>query len=390
MNNYSLSKDEVLEKFNSIRQNSENICSILEIEDYIPQPITDVSPPKWHLGHTTWFFEQFILVKYDVNYKPYNDDFAFIFNSYYNNMGERIQRKNRGFMTRPTVKDVYNYRKYVNDKINLLISQNTTQEILKLIEIGINHEEQHQELLTYDIKYIFGVQPTYPVIGNYYKLQPENREPEWININDGFYNLGAIGNSFSYDNEMPHHKVWLPEYQISNKLITNAEYIEFIEDNSYHNFNLWHEEALYWLKENSIELPLYWKKKNGKYLVYDYDGLNELKPELPIMHLSFYEAFAFCEWAGYRLPNEYEWEIASDKFAWGQLWEWTQSSYSPYPGFKKPDGALGEYNGKFMVNQYVLKGASVGTPNGHSRKTYRNFFHSSSRWIFSGLRVSKK
>lgn len=371
------------------RQHTETICQPLAIEDYIPQPVNDVSPPKWHLAHTTWFFEQFILVKYLKNYQVFHPDFAFLFNSYYNNMGKRSARQNRGFMTRPTVKEVYDYRHHVTQALTELCQENLTEEVLSLLEVGIHHEQQHQELLAYDIKYILGTQPTFPVLGNFFEPQTITTPKTWIPVQAGLYPIGA-NQGFCYDNEMPIHQVYVEDFSISNQLITNKEFLAFIEDGAYTNFNLWHDEGWHFIHNHAIEHPLYWHKKGDTWHTYTYNGLQPLQLEQPVMHVSLYEAFAFAEWAGMRLPTEFEWEIAADHFHWGQLWEWTNSAYLPYPGFKKPGGALGEYNGKFMVNQNVLKGASVGTPEGHARKTYRNFFHASARWIFSGIRLVKE
>ncbi len=380
---------QILEKFSHVREHTEVICFALEIEDYVVQPIADVSPPKWHLAHSSWFFEQFILVKYAKNYQEFHPDFSVLFNSYYNNMGERTLRQDRGFMTRPTVTKVYEYRKYVTDAITRILENNPTDEVLKLLEIGINHEQQHQELLAYDIKYILGIQPTFPSIGGNFKLQEETQNQEWISVLEGVYEIGYMGNKFCFDNELPVHKVYIGDFEISNKLVTNAEYLEFMEDGGYQNFNLWHDEGWHYVQNNEIKHPLYWHFIDGEWHTYTFSGLEKLNLNLPVSHISMYEAFAFSAWKGLRLPTEFEWEIASQKLNWGQLWEWTNSAYLPYPGFATEEGALGEYNGKFMINQMVLRGASVVTPKGHGRATYRNFFHPSSRWIFSGIRLVK-
>lgn len=376
--------------FIKTRKETEARCSALETEDYVVQPITDVSPPKWHLAHTTWFFEQFILLKYAKNYREFHPDFGFLFNSYYNNMGERTLRENRGFMTRPTVAKVYEYRNYVTEAIEKLLDKNPTDEVLNLVQIGINHEQQHQELLVYDIKYILGTQPTFPGIGEQFKLQKETRKQEWIGVSEGIYEMGYKGNGFCFDNEIPVHKVYLESFEISNKLATNAEYLEFMEDGGYSNFNLWHDEGWHFIQNNTIKHPFYWHFIDGEWHHYTFNGLEKLDQNLPVTHISMYEAFAFAAWKGMRLPTEFEWEIASTQLNWGQLWEWTNSAYQPYPGFTQAEGALGEYNGKFMMNQTVLKGASVATPKGHERASYRNFFHASSRWNFSGIRLVKK
>jgi ergothioneine biosynthesis protein EgtB len=381
---------QIRDLFINARKETEARCSLLETEDYVVQPITDVSPPKWHLAHTTWFFEQFVLVKYAKNYNEFHPDFAFLFNSYYNNLGERTLRQNRGFMTRPTVSEVYEYRNYVTDALVNLLDTNPIDEVLSLVEMGINHEQQHQELLAYDIKYILGTQPIFPRLGELFKLQAETQNQEWTRVTEGIYEIGYQGNGFCFDNELPVHKVYLEEFEISNKLTTNGEYLEFIQDGGYGNFNLWHDEGWHFIQNNHIKHPLYWHLIDGEWYQYHFNGLEKLDPNLPVSHISMYEAFAFAARKGMRLPTEFEWEIAASQLNRGQLWEWTNSAYQPYPGFTQAEGALGEYNGKFMMNQTVLRGASVATPKGHGRDTYRNFFHASSRWIFSGIRLVKK
>ena len=378
------------DQFLKTRKETETICSPLQTEDYVVQPMENVSPPKWHLAHTTWFFEQFVLVKYDNNYKVFHPDFAYLFNSYYNNMGKRTQRQDRGFVTRPSVSKVYEYREYVTNAIENILKDQPSNEVLDLVEIGIHHEQQHQELLAYDIKYILGTQPTFPSIGNVFGWEAERQKQEWISFQEGLYEIGHTGGGFCFDNELPSHKVYLQDFQISNRLVTNGEFLEFMEDGGYTHFNLWHDEGWHFIQNNGIAHPLYWHYHDGAWQQYHFNGLEKLNPDVPVSHISMYEAYAFANWKGMRLPTEFEWEVAADKLAWGQLWEWTHSAYLPYPGFKQAEGALGEYNGKFMLNQMVLRGASVATAQGHERNTYRNFFHASSRWIFSGIRLVKK
>lgn len=377
------------QRFNATRLYSESLCSSLENEDYSVQPIPDVSPPKWHLAHTTWFFEQFVLVAFDNKYKVFSEEFAYLFNSYYNNAGERVLRPNRGLMTRPTVKEVLAYRQHVTQAVENLLQHNNGQKVIDLVEVGINHEQQHQELLAYDIKYILGNQPTFPAFTSNFSLKTENQKLEWLSVSEGVYEIGHQNQEYSFDNEHSVHKVYLQDFQIANKLITNGEWLEFINSGGYEDFNLWHAEGWDFIQKNEIKAPLYWHLDKGLWKYYDYTGLAAVDPSLPVLHISYYEAFAFAEWKGMRLPTEFEWEIASKQFNWGQAWEWTGSAYLPYPSFQKAAGALGEYNGKFMVSQHVLRGASIATPAGHSRHTYRNFFHPSSRWLFSGLRLVK-
>jgi ergothioneine biosynthesis protein EgtB len=375
--------------FLKCRNLTESICAPLEVEDYVPQPIVDVSPPKWHLGHTTWFFEAFVLQQYAKGYNIFHEDFAYLFNSYYNNAGERVLRPNRGLMSRPPVREVMDYRKYVTESMVEFLSLNQEDEILDIIELGINHEQQHQELLVYDIKYILGNQPTFPVYGEGFQCKKEFTGNGFVKRAEGLYRIGADGNSFCYDNELAQHQVHLRDYEISKSLVTNGEYLKFIQSGAYSDFNLWLAEGWDFINREGIQAPLYWYKINGEWWHYTFKGLQKVDVEAPVQHVSFYEALAFAAWKGMRLPTEFEWEAAAEDFEWGQLWEWTYSAYQPYPGFAKAPGALGEYNGKFMINQNVLRGASVATPQGHSRITYRNFFHAASRWLFSGIRLAK-
>ncbi|WP_274476009.1 ergothioneine biosynthesis protein EgtB [Mangrovimonas aestuarii] len=379
----------LLKTFNVVRSRTEAICKPLRVEDYSVQPIVDVSPPKWHLAHSTWFFEAFVLCEFVENYKVFNDDYAYLFNSYYNNAGERVLRPNRGLMTRPTVEEVMDYRHFVTDEINKLLELDVKEKVLSVIELGINHEQQHQELLAYDIKYILGNQPTFPSFEFDNELKHEGVIPSFIGIAEGIYEIGHQCEGFCYDNELGVHKQYIHPFSISNRLVTNGEFIEFIESGAYNDFNLWHAEGWDFIKGNNIKAPLYWYNKDGEWFYYDYKGLEQVDKKLPVMHVSYYEAFAYAQFRGMRLPTEFEWEVASGQFNWGQLWEWTSSAYQPYPNFKTADGALGEYNGKFMVNQQVLRGASIATPKGHRRVTYRNFFHPHLRWQFNGIRLAK-
>ncbi len=381
--------DTILDFFLQTRKDTEEICSSLEIEDYVVQPTVDVSPPKWHLGHTTWFFEEFILKEYAPNYKLFDEDFAFVFNSYYEAVGKRVVRSDRGNLSRPSVSKVYTYRKYVTTALeNFIRESDFSQEIYNLIEIGIHHEKQHQELLITDIKFILGNNPLLPAYSNNFNENPiENFQQEWISINEGVYEIGHKNDGFCYDNELGRHKVFLHDFEISNKLVTNAEYIDFIEARGYQTFHLWHAEAWDWVNQKKKTAPLYWHKIEGEWYHYTMNGLKKVAINTPLTHISYYEAFAFAQWKGLRLPTEFEWEVSQVYFEWGKRWEWTESAYSPYPNYQKADGALGEYNGKFMVNQKVLRGGSVATSKKHTRPTYRNFFHPYLQWQFTGLRL---
>ncbi|WP_304156369.1 ergothioneine biosynthesis protein EgtB [Mesonia mobilis] len=381
-----------LELFLETRKLTEQICEPLETEDFVVQPVEFVSPPKWHLGHTTWFFEEFILKKHQENYQIFDEQFAYVFNSYYESVGEKVVRTNRGNLSRPTVNRIYEYRKYVTEALVEFLNDNEiSQELEEVLEIGIHHEKQHQELLLTDIKYILGNNPLLPA---YLKSFDENRiekhSHQWLSIEKGVYEIGKPEDGeFCYDNEKGRHKVYVNEFFISNKLVTNAEYLEFMNAGGYQDVLLWHAEAWDWISSEEIKAPQYWHLIDGSWYQYTLSGLKLLDPDAPLAHISYYEAFAFAQWKDMRLPTEAEWEIAQEKFDWGQRWEWTESAYSPYPNYKKPEGALGEYNGKFMVNQKVLRGGSVATSPKHTRCTYRNFFHPNLRWQFTGIRLAK-
>lgn len=377
--------------FLKTREHTENICQPLEIEDYVVQPVVDVSPPKWHLGHTSWFFEEFILKPYKPGYRIYHEDFAFVFNSYYENVGKRVLRTDRGNLSRPTVAKVYDYRHYVTNEMKELLLDGISSKVEELLLIGIHHEKQHQELLITDIKYILGNNPLFPKYNDLFAENPvQNFIAKWIEIKEGIYEIGHNKpDEFCYDNELAHHKVYLQDCQISNKLVTNSEYLEFIEAGGYEDFNLWHAEGLDWVKTNQIAAPMYWHKIEGEWHHYSLQGLQKIPLEAPLSHISYYEAFAYAQWKGCRLPTEFEWEAANEQFEWGNRWEWTESAYLPYPGYSKAPGAIGEYNGKFMVNQKVLRGGSVATPPHHTRPTYRNFFQTNLRWQFTGIRLAK-
>ena len=379
----------LINEFTKVRQRTESICAPLEKEDYVIQPIEDVSPPKWHLGHTTWFFEQFILVPHVKNYQVYNAEFGFIFNSYYETVGERILRTDRGNLSRPTVDRIYAYRKYVDEKMEEHLPSILNEELEHILTIGLNHEEQHQELLITDIKYILGHNPMLPAYGYFQGHKAEQVTPEWLSMPRGQYEIGFEGDDFCFDNELNKHTVFIEAYSIRNTLVTNGEFLEFLEADGYKKFDLWHSEGWDWVQNNHIQSPMYWHKMNNKWHHYTLEGLQELDLNAPVTHISYFEAFAFAQWSGCRLLTEFEWEAANQKFKWGQRWEWTESAYLPYPGYQKSEGALGEYNGKFMVNQKVLRGASVASSPKHSRPTYRNFFQPHLRWQFTGIRLAK-
>lgn len=376
-------------KYHQIRHQSEEICAKLATEDYTVQPASFVSPPKWHLGHTTWFWEEFVLKPHLKEYEVFHPKYSFLFNSYYNTVGERVQQANRGLMTRPTVAAIYAYRQYVDKHMKQLFRQGIPNHLIQVIQTGLQHEEQHQELLVYDIKYIFGHQVLLPTYGEGFQLKKQTNPTTYQTIPAGLYKIGHTGSGFCFDNELSRHKVYLQDYQIAKQLVTNGEYLAFVEAGGYQNFDWWLDEGWHWIQDNDISTPLYWKKEKGQWLEFDLHGQYPLNLQTPVRHISYYEAVAYANWKGQRLPTEAEWEVAAHKFDWGQLWEWTSSAYLPYPNFQKAAGALGEYNGKFMVSTMVLRGGSVATPKGHSRVSYRNFFHPNQRWLYNGIRLAK-
>ena len=385
-----ISSTEALENFFiTTRNRTEALCENLRTEDYTAQADYFVSPPKWHLAHTTWFFEEMILCKAAANYEVFDDSYGFLFNSYYNSVGERIERHQRGLITRPSVDEVLEYRAHVNEAMMKFIEQETDEQFIELIILGLNHEQQHHELLITDLKYSLSINPNYPKINAEILVNDKNENANWIEMQEGIYEIGFAGNGFCFDNELGRHKVFLESFEISNALVTNAEYIEFIESGAYQNPLLWLDEGWAWVNENEIKQPLYWHKKGDKWMHYTISGLQQIDEQSILSHVSFYEAAAFAHYKGMRLPTEFEWEAASSQFNWGKRWEWTNSAYLPYPRFKIQDGAVGEYNGKFMINQMVLRGASVATAEGHSRASYRNFFHPQMQWQLSGIRLAK-
>lgn len=377
--------------YKTVREASLKMVEPLETEDFIPQPTYFASPPKWNLGHTTWFFEDMILKRFVPNYKAFHPQYSFVFNSYYNSMGDRVARNHRGDLSRPTVREVMQYREYVDAQMLKLLANITNNLSLnQLVQLGLNHEQQHQELFYTDLKYTFSVNPLFPAYSENAMVEDsDGHDFGFTIIKEGLYNIGYDGGDFFYDNEGPKHTFFLHAYEIRKKLVTNGEYIEFINSGGYTNKALWHDEALKWLDDETIYQPIYWHKKDNEWFQFTLAGLRKVDPNHILTHISYYEAYAFAQWKGMRLPTEFEWEVASKHITWGLRWEWTESAYLPYPGYKREAGALGEYNGKFMVNQKVLRGASVVTPKGHERDTYRNFFHPNMAYQFNGIRLAK-
>ena len=401
-------------KFLLVRQRSEEICQPLAIEDYVVQPVVDVSPPKWHLGHTTWFFEAFILEPFKKNYQVYNSSYAFVFNSYYESKGARVIRTDRGNLTRPSVQEVLDYRHYVDEEMAALLDSDPGEDILKLLELGLNHEQQHQELLLYDIKYILGNNPLFPAYRPFLSYEAGEASQKWLEVEEGLHTIGYKGTSFSFDNEHGLHDVFLHGSRVSDKLVTNRQYLEFMNDGGYSEFRHWLSDGWDWVNREEINSPMYWHHIDGNWMHYSLNGgLRQVDLDAPVSHISYYEANAFAKWAGKRLPTEFEWEVCCNQYGqikagnfseddhlearpasngnnqlFGDLWEWTGSAYLPYPYYHAPEGAVGEYNGKFMVNQMVLRGGSCGTPRDHIRSTYRNFFQPQLRWMLSGFRIA--
>ncbi|QXP54465.1 ergothioneine biosynthesis protein EgtB [Cellulophaga sp. HaHa_2_95] len=381
---------ELIHQFEKTRAHSVALCAPLAPEDYNSQPVAFASPPKWHLAHITWFFEEMILKKYDESYVIFNKDFSYLFNSYYQTVGERAARSLRGAMTRPLIEEIYSYRTYVDKHIVALLKSKLSLEIETLVTLGIQHEQQHQELLLTDLKHTFSFNPLHPVYHEKFNLvQDTNNEEGWLAMPEGIYEIGHQGDGFCFDNELGRHKVFLHDYQLSKGLVTNGDFIAFIAAGGYQEFKYWLDEGWSWVQEEKITAPLYWIQKDGTWFYYTLAGLKPVDVDAILSHVSFYEAQAFATFKNMRLPTEFEWEAASEKFNWGKRWEWTYSAYVPYPNFKIADGAVGEYNGKFMINTMVLRGSSVATSEGHERNTYRNFFHPKYRWQYTGIRLAK-
>ena len=405
----------ILAEFIRTRNLTTELCAPLHRDDYMVQATRDTSPPKWHLGHTTWFFEKFILRQFSMNYRPFDEKFDYIFNSYYETVGEFVPKPSRSVISRPSLESVLDYRKVVEESMaELLNEQGDNLEALKRAELGINHEQQHQELLLMDIKRNFYQSPYRPAYAKGRKPVSAGRGEEFISFNEQTAQIGFQGKGFAFDNEMPAHRELVPPFSISSRPVTNGDFVAFIEDGGYRKPQFWLSSGWEWRLENQAAMPLYWEMESGNYRHFTFYGMQDLDLNEPAMHISYYEADAYARWAGARLPTEPQWEVSVGSQGWneenwletgyfapfsgketsgitgiGNAWEWTLSAYLPYPGFRPIEGSLGEYNGKFMSGQMVLKGASFGTPRGHSRISYRNFYAPGSRWQFSGMRLSR-
>lgn len=363
----------------------------LSLEDHLAQSSYEASPPKWHLGHTTWFFETLLLKRLINDYQEFDPRFPYYFNSYYEALGPRIDRASRASLTRPALSVIHAYRSYVDNAIITFLEAETLDEVdLDTLELGLHHEQQHQELFLTDFKKALGQQAYFPV---YQKGFTEDQRlvqnREWHKLEAGLYEIGHAADGFHFDNEAPRHKVYLASFEIASELVSNGEWLEFIAAGGYEKAEYWHMDGWAWKNEEEIKAPLYWIQEAGQWKRFSLSGLEVLNPDAAVSHISYYEAYAYAQWKGMRLPTEAEWEVAQTQFDWGERWEWTNSAYLPYPGYKAYEGPAKEYNGKFMVNQMVLRGASIATPEHHARSTYRNFFHPQFRWQFTGLRLAK-
>ena len=406
--------------FDRVRSTTQALCEPLEIEDYVVQSMPDASPAKWHLAHTSWFFEQFILKPHVRNYRSPHPQYEYLFNSYYQSVGPMHERPQRGLLTRPTVAEVMAYRAHIDAQMrSLLATRGSDSTIAALTTLGLNHEQQHQELLLTDLKHLFSCNPLRPA----YRARPQQAQASTMSpmrfytFDGGIEHIGASDEAFVFDNELPRHKVFVEPFALANRLVTNSEYAEFIRDDGYRRPEMWLSDGWALIQQERWTRPFYWSESLDS--EFTLAGMQPIDPAAPVCHLSFYEADAFARWAGARLPTEAEWEIAAAQMPvrgnlleanalhplaavddaehdesqlrqlFGDVWEWTASPYTPYPGYRAPPGALGEYNGKFMCNQLVLRGGSCITPTSHIRATYRNFFYPHARWQFMGVRLAR-
>ena len=423
---HALQTPALAEQYRQVRNATLALCVTLSAEDYVVQSMPDASPAKWHLAHTSWFFEEFVLQQARAQYAFYDRNYRFLFNSYYNAVGPMHTRANRGLLSRPSVAEVFAYRQHVDERMLELLAQGElTAESARVLTLGLHHEQQHQELLLTDIKHLFACNPLLPAFTPH-APQPARAAPAlaFRGFGGGLVDIGHPGPGFAFDNELPRHRVFLQPFELANRPATNAEYLEFIRAGGYGNAALWLSDGWATVQREQWTRPIYWAESLDAEFTLN-GGLRELDPHAPVCHLSCYEADAFARWTGARLPTEFEWEVATVAAAdgpatgnfvenrhwhpvaaayptptihpdgapllqmFGDVWEWTQSAYAPYPGYRPAAGALGEYNGKFMVNQLVLRGGSCATPRSHIRPTYRNFFNPAARWQFSGVRLAR-
>ncbi|MEM9963835.1 MAG: ergothioneine biosynthesis protein EgtB [Asticcacaulis sp.] len=381
-----------LDRFRRVRAQTLERVAPLTPEDMVVQSMPDTSPAKWHLGHTTWFFETFLLKGWS-DYKPFDPGFSFLFNSYYEAVGPQQPRAQRGLLTRPPLSDVMAYRSYVDRHMEGRLSEPLTTEVEGLVALGLAHEEQHQELLLMDVLHLMAQSPLKPTVDLNWQTDKHADQTGFHRLEGGLVEIGHRGDNFAFDNEGPRHKVYLEPFEIADRLVTNGEWLAFMAAGGYQQPRHWLSEGWDAVRDNGWEAPLYWERTGDQWKVFGLNGLQPVDPEAPVVHVSYYEACAYAAWAGARLPTESEWEHAATTTPLQQLddvaWQWTQSAYTPYPGFRSGAGAVGEYNGKFMVGQMVLRGGASVTPQGHSRPSYRNFFHPEKRWMFAGVRLAR-
>ena len=417
---------QVVARFEHVRAHTESLAAPLSPEDQTVQSMPDVSPTKWHRAHVTWFFETFLLAEHESGFSPFQDQYWFLFNSYYESLGPRYSRPDRGLVTRPGAHEVGDYRRNVDARVRELVEgldEGTLAKLAPVIELGFHHEQQHQELLLMDIKHVLSRNPLQPVYAGTRRAPSEPDDLGWVEVEGGLVEVGHQGEGFSFDNELPRHRQWLEPYRLADRLVTNGEWLEFMADGGYTRAGLWLSDGWARVNAEAWRAPFYWVEHDGVWLEHTLHGTWPVDPGAPVTHVSFYEAEAYATWAGKRLPTEAEWEHAvvvdgqgdaahaggnlADQQAfhpaaapahapagsrlrqvYGDCWEWTASAYHPYPGFHPPEGAIGEYNGKFMSNQMVLRGGCALTPPDHARLPYRNFFPHAARWAMSGVRLA--
>jgi ergothioneine biosynthesis protein EgtB len=407
------------DRFRRVREATRALAAPLSAEDCAIQSMADASPVKWHLAHTTWFFETFILSQQGPALPPFNPAFRMLFNSYYNAVGDRHPRPQRGLLSRPSLDEVLAYRRHVEEALASLIERGKLRvEHEQLVELGIQHEQQHQELILTDLKHMLSCNPLRPAYQKAWPLTPIHPSAlNWIRVAAGERKIGHGDAGFSFDNERPHHSVWIHDFEIASQPATHGDFAEFIDDGGYRRPELWLSAGWDLVATRGWQAPLYWERQGGDWLTFTLHGMVPIEQNTPVCHLSFFEADAFARWKGARLPTEAEWEVAAEVASregnfvesgmlhplalreapvagtlsqmFGDVWEWTRSDYAPYPGYRPAAGAVGEYNGKFMANQYVLRGGSCATPASHIRATYRNFFPAEARWQFSGVRLAR-
>ena len=417
---HQLTDSGLVDAFRAVRGFTQQLVEGLAPEDMVVQSMADVSPTKWHLAHSSWFFERFVLMEHLPGYTALDDRYLFLFNSYYQQAGERHCRDQRGYISRPTVAEVMDYRRHVDRGMEALLSRqagNDADAVRDLVTLGLHHEQQHQELMLTDLKHVFAVNPLRPVYRDGTAPVEGQRAPQpgWVHFAEGVYEIGhGDPTTFAYDNEQPRHREFVESFDLADRLVTCGEYLEFMEDGGYSRPELWLSLGWATVQERGWSEPFYWERRDGGWQIFTLSGMREVDPAEPVCHLSYFEADAFARWAGARLPTEAEWEIAARglpvhgnfvdagrlhpgpapagsglRQMYGEVWEWTSSPYTPYPGFRTAPGAVGEYNGKFMCNQYVLRGGSCATSASHIRPTYRNFFPPEATWQFTGLRLAR-